>query len=457
MVGMGVSIGTASCIMEKATFSHNQSKPTPSFNLSNCTNYDPTQARFIILSSTDKKLSTLSPFLVQKSLESLMGNPKIVRQLPSGDLLVETSSVKQTTALLKSHKLGNVTIRASPHNTLNISKGVISDKALQYLPISEIIEGLSTQGVIDARHITIKKGSEIIETQHIILTFSTATLPTDVKAGYRNCKVRPYIPNPLRCFKCQKFGHSTNNCRGKETCSRCVQTGHTFKSCTSPELCINCHESHSASSRLCQKWKQEKQILNIKVTQNLSYTEAKTKFLNSQPRPNISYAAAISNSKITKSIGIQYNEEETDPQNTKFKTLLPKKFVSTSTTKYSKAIQPTRSTSNSLPSQPSPQSSQQTPSQKNPSSNQYIKITPQLASVLHKKLSQSPMISKAKFVSKGRQNCFDKNRKKLINNKKDSQSDEMYTDEDGTDSEMQIEKGMETPVNLSPKNIKLKK
>nr|XP_042908358.1 uncharacterized protein LOC122271394 [Parasteatoda tepidariorum] len=261
---------------------------SPSFNLAKCTNYDPTTAKFLILSSTEKKLSSISPFLVQKTLEANIGNPKNVKQMPSGDLLIETNSNKQTASLLKLSELGNVKISVTSHNTLNISKGVISDKTLQSLPISEIIEGLSSQGVIDARHITIKKGPEIVTTQHIILTFNTSILPDDIKAGYRNCKVRPYIPNPLRCFKCQKFGHSANNCRGKETCSRCSETGHTFKTCNQPEKCTNCSESHSANSCQCPRWKQEKQILNIKVMQNLSYFEAKSKFLNSQPRLNVS-------------------------------------------------------------------------------------------------------------------------------------------------------------------------
>ncbi|GBN08076.1 hypothetical protein AVEN_273830-1 [Araneus ventricosus] len=38
--------------------------------------------------------------------------------------------------------------------------------------------------------------------------------------------VRPYIPNPLRCFKCQRFGHSKTSCRGTLTCARCAEVGH---------------------------------------------------------------------------------------------------------------------------------------------------------------------------------------------------------------------------------------
>ncbi|XP_071038430.1 uncharacterized protein [Parasteatoda tepidariorum] len=422
----------------------------PSFNLSKCPNYDPAKARFLILNSTEKKLSTVSPFLVQKSLESSIGNPKNVKQLPSGDLLVETTSEKQTTSLLKTHKIGNIPITVTPHNTLNISKGVISDKALQSLPIEEILEGLSDQGVIDARHITIKKGSEIINTQHLILTFNTAQLPTDVKAGYRNCKIRPYIPNPIRCFKCQKFGHSTSNCRGNETCSRCSQPDHNFKTCSLPEKCVNCTESHSANSRNCPKWKQEKQILNIKVTQNLTYFEAKAKLLGSQPKPNLSYAAVVAK-KSSKSMGIQYDSTEIDPQSTKLKILSPSKTSVKSKSISSQVNQQNSNTSKLTTTQ------SKTPC--NTETSKYLKLTPQMVNVLHKKLSQSPVISKQKYIPKSRQNKF-KFRPKAQQNTQQPSSDAMSTEEENSDDplgpQMQIDDGLETPTNLLPKSSKLK-
>nr|XP_042912113.1 uncharacterized protein LOC122272451 [Parasteatoda tepidariorum] len=427
--------------------------PLPSFNLSKCPIYDPAKARFLILSSTEKKLSNVSPFLVQKSLESSIGNPKHVKQLPSGDLLVETISEKQTTSLLKTQTIGNIPITVTPHNTLNISKGVISDKALQSLPIEEILEGLSNQGVIDARHITIKKGTEIINTQHLILTFNTAQLPTDVKAGYRNCKIRPYIPNPIRCFKCQKFGHSTSNCRGKETCSRCSQPDHSFKTCSLPEKCVNCTESHSANSRNCPKWKQEKQILNIKVTQNLTYFEAKAKLLGSQPIPNVSYAAVVAK-KPTKSIGTQYDIAELDAQNMKLKILKPRQ---TSTKSKSTASQVTQQ----APSTSKPTSTQ-SKAPNNTESNKYLKLTPQIVNALHKKLSQPSSFSKHTYIPKSRQNKFKFRQKQLNGTQQDQQllSDAMSTDEDNTNDppepEMQVDEGLETPANLIPKKSKLK-
>ncbi|GFX84332.1 uncharacterized protein TNCV_4134431 [Trichonephila clavipes] len=99
-------------------------------------------------------------------------------------------------------------------------------------------------------------------------------LRSNIKAGYLNCKLRPYIPNPLRCFKCQRFGHSQNSCRGQLTCSRCTSVGHSSTDCTLEPKCINCSQLHTTDSKLCPKWKTEKQIQEIKTNKNIPYFEA---------------------------------------------------------------------------------------------------------------------------------------------------------------------------------------
>jgi len=40
-----------------------------------------------------------------------------------------------------------------------------------------------------------------------------------------------------RCFKCQKFGHGKNACRGRETCATCGHIGHTSSDCTNEPKC----------------------------------------------------------------------------------------------------------------------------------------------------------------------------------------------------------------------------
>ncbi|GFT91753.1 uncharacterized protein TNCV_3438051, partial [Trichonephila clavipes] len=125
-------------------------------------------------------------------------------------------------------------------------------------------------------------------------------LTTTIKAGYLNCNIRPYIPNPLRCFKCQRFGHSQTVCRGQLTCSRCASVGHASSDCTLEQKCVNCSQPHSADSKLCPKWNIEKEIQTIKTNRNISFIEAR-KFIT--PQPSQTYA------QVAKSITVNSSSQ----------------------------------------------------------------------------------------------------------------------------------------------------
>ena len=109
----------------------------------------------------------------------------------------------------------------------------------------------------------------------LILTCNTPSLPQSVKAGYLNIPVVPYIPNPLLCFKCHKFGHGQNTCRGKLTCARCGQCDLDDKTFHKDLECTNYKGKHFAYSRECPRWKFEKPVQQVKVVKHLSFTEAR--------------------------------------------------------------------------------------------------------------------------------------------------------------------------------------
>ncbi|KAM7307577.1 hypothetical protein ISCGN_011213 [Ixodes scapularis] len=123
-----------------------------------------------------------------------------------------------------------------------------------------------------------KRDGVEVRTKHLILTFERHTLPALVKAGYLNCRVRPYVPNPQRCFRCQRFGHGARSCRGRETCAKCGSYDHVADVCEGSVACANCKGPHTAYSRSCPLWRQEKEILTLRAKENLSYPEAKQRF-----------------------------------------------------------------------------------------------------------------------------------------------------------------------------------
>ncbi|GFW49923.1 uncharacterized protein TNCV_2315051 [Trichonephila clavipes] len=142
------------------------------------------------------------------------------------------------------------------------------------------------------------------------LTFFRPKLLSTIKAGYLNCRIRPYIPNPLRCFKCQRFGHSQTSCHGQFTCSRGASVGHASTDCSLEPKCINCLQPHPSNPKICPKWKIEKQIQEIKTTKNISYPEARKLIV---PQLSQTYAQAAKSSTLN-------NSTQTDENITKVST-----------------------------------------------------------------------------------------------------------------------------------------
>ena len=83
---------------------------------------------------------------------------------------------------------------------------------------------------------------ELHDSTTVLLHFQSEP-PSEVRIGYLLYKIRPYIPKPLRCFKCNRFGHVAYHCKIKERCSKCGE-------------------------------QQVEHVLKIKTSRNVSYAEA---------------------------------------------------------------------------------------------------------------------------------------------------------------------------------------
>nr|KAG5690553.1 hypothetical protein BaRGS_014686 [Batillaria attramentaria] len=168
-------------------------------------------------------------------------------------------------SLLQLQKIGDYPVTVSPHRSLNSSRGVIRDEALADLGEAELIRALKSQAVTHAK---------VFKTGTIILTFGQPTAPEKLWAGFYWVKVKAFIPLPLRCFKCQRFGHGQASCRNDPTCAKCGGKDHDDKDCSSSPAC-NCKGSHPSSSKDCPKWKEECTIQRIRVEQKVSFPEAR--------------------------------------------------------------------------------------------------------------------------------------------------------------------------------------
>lgn len=168
--------------------------------------------------SSDIPITKLSPFAIQKGIAGIAGTVKEVKKLRSGQILVECCKKANAENLLHANMLAGVQIKTSPHPTLNYSKGIIRTRELDDVDEEEITNELKTQGVTNVKRIIIKREERMIKTNTYIITFNKPLLPERIQIGYLSVPVDLYIPNPLRCFNCQKYGHGFNSCKNKHIC-----------------------------------------------------------------------------------------------------------------------------------------------------------------------------------------------------------------------------------------------
>ncbi|KAK5644855.1 hypothetical protein RI129_006155 [Pyrocoelia pectoralis] len=244
--------------------------------------------RFWIVKKEEGDFFKDSPFAIYQQLFGFVGETKMIRKIKEG-LLVETASAAQASRLESIKKLGQTPVTVTPHDKLNQSRGVITCRDLLNCTVEEIVEGMSSQNVIEARRIKTRRNGTLEDTASLILTFNKLTIPQKVKAGFHSLPVRLYIPDPIRCFKCQAFGHTTLRCNNAAVCA-CGKQPHEDVPCNTPFTCVNCKGDHSSRSKNCPTYKTEKAIQEIKTRENLPYHEAKKKVVIATPAQGVSYA-----------------------------------------------------------------------------------------------------------------------------------------------------------------------
>ena len=186
-------------------------------------------------------------------------------------------SRRQAESILKIKTFHTTKCRAYPHEKLNTSKRVISSKDLVTATEEEIASAPGKQGVTNIRRISIRKGWERIQTNTYIPTFNQPHTPKEVKIGYCLERVEQYVSAPLRCFKCQKYGHHREACRERQTCAKCAEKEPDLleEDCLKEISCANRRRNHPTYVGSCNVYKRKKmEILEVKHKRNVSFLEA---------------------------------------------------------------------------------------------------------------------------------------------------------------------------------------
>ena len=117
--------------------------------------------RFIVLTckEEDKKLTTISPFVIHKFIQGICGEVKKVTKMRSGNIMVECSRPAQAKNLLSAEHILDTPISASPHKSLNSSQGISRDRDrdLAIFSEQEILTNLKDQGITAVKQFIKKR------------------------------------------------------------------------------------------------------------------------------------------------------------------------------------------------------------------------------------------------------------------------------------------------------------
>lgn len=218
-----------------------------------------------------------SPIQLTKALYKEIGEVRCAKKLRNGCLLVSCKDEAQQKKAIKVNKINGKKVKCSEVYDRKLIRGVITG-----IPVSEslnnVIEGITNAKIKEAKRLKTRWNGAICDSLSIMLTFDETKLHDKVFIGYMSYEVKMYIPPPVRCYKCQKYGHIAAICKGKMRCSKCSGE-HEYGQCDKEAKlkCCNCGGEHSSAYRGCEVNKRMQEIQRIKVTQGISYAEATKK------------------------------------------------------------------------------------------------------------------------------------------------------------------------------------
>lgn len=258
------------------------------------------------MSRTEKGADMLkvSPFLIKRCIDNAVGPVQECKKLRSGILLIKCTK-NQSEKLISMKNLNKeINIKCEKHDSFNTSKGKVYCRDLCYLSDEEILSELADQNVTHIRRMKRRnKETNMLTEEDVgiyILTFKTCSIPESIRIGYNNIHVQEFIPDPFRCYKCFRFGHSAEKCReDTKKCPNCSEDAHcqktdngSFEKCNKSSKCVNCSKNHNSFYRNCDIFKKEKTIQFIRIKNRISYFEARRRYKIEHPLP-ISFAKMV--------------------------------------------------------------------------------------------------------------------------------------------------------------------
>lgn len=220
------------------------------------------------------RFNSFNPIRLAEILKKELGGVVNAQILADGKLLIECSSAMQKAKAEKLTLIGGKKVESVVLGKRNGLKGVVYGVSLE-MEMSDLLKEVQGAKVVEATRIRSFRDGVKSDSTTVVLTFQGENLPEKIFLGCLAFRVQPYRRPPLRCFKCQRYGHIAAVCRGTRRCGKCGED-HVFAECRVEMLkCGTCGGGHVAGSRQCEQYKHAVKVQEYReANKGISYAEA---------------------------------------------------------------------------------------------------------------------------------------------------------------------------------------
>ena len=204
-----------------------------------------------------KAMTAFLPWAVEEAALAATGERLHARFSRQGELLITAKTPEEAAGLLSITQIGGIAVDMVRPVHLNRSQGSIYAPDLLSHPTDDLLPGFASQGVTA---IFRPRNSPIL-----ILTFDQRSPPEHVQAAFLRFPVRPVVPLPRRCTRCQRYGHKVGRCHAPlEICGMCGGEGHAEPFCAATTAtCAACGGPHAAREPICPVWVFERSVQRL--------------------------------------------------------------------------------------------------------------------------------------------------------------------------------------------------
>ena len=157
-----------------------------------------------------------------------------------------------------------------PHSHIRVKHTAV------FRQTDQLFNDLKEQGFAEVHRVMVKTEAEVVPTNTLFLTFkfNTPELLKEITVGYLKVKVTMFVSNPVRCYNCNKFGHTSQRCKVAAKCQWCGKDKHEGQR-VGHKMCSHCNGPHASSAQDCPVWKRVWESQHICIEKHVSFPEAR--------------------------------------------------------------------------------------------------------------------------------------------------------------------------------------